>query len=81
LLVNWLFWPQSVAIYRDWIAAGRPAELRVYSKGGHGFGMRRQHLPSDHWIDRFADWLDVQGLLKKKGPPIFPGRALRGRIS
>jgi acetyl esterase/lipase len=57
--------PQSVAIYQDWIAAGKPAELHLYSKGGHGFGMRQQHQPSDHWIERFADWLDVQGLLKK----------------
>ncbi|HEX3718232.1 MAG TPA: alpha/beta hydrolase [Verrucomicrobiae bacterium] len=57
--------PQSVAIYQDWIAAGKQAELHLYSKGGHGFGMRRQHLPSDHWIERFADWLGVQGLLKK----------------
>jgi len=57
--------PQSVAIYQDWIAAGKTAELHLYSKGGHGFGMRQQHLPSDHWIERFADWLDVQGLLKK----------------
>ena len=57
--------PHSVTIYQDWIAAGKPAELHLYSKGGHGFGMRRQHLPSDHWIERFADWLDVQGLLKK----------------
>ena len=36
-----------------------------YSQGGHGFGMRQQRLPSDHWIERFADWLDVQDLLKK----------------
>jgi acetyl esterase/lipase len=57
--------PQSVAIYRDWIAAGKPAELHLYSKGGHGFGMRKQHLPCDHWIERFSDWLEVQGLLKK----------------
>jgi acetyl esterase/lipase len=57
--------PQSVAIYQDWIAAGKPAELHLYSKGGHGFGMRQQHLPSDHWMERFADWLDVQGFLKK----------------
>jgi predicted esterase len=56
--------PQSVTIYQDWIAAGKPAELHLYSKGGHGFGMRQQLLPSDHWIERFADWLDVQGLLK-----------------
>jgi acetyl esterase/lipase len=57
--------PQSVAIYHDWIAAGKSAELHLYSKGGHGFGMRHQNLPSDYWIERFADWLDVQGLLKK----------------
>jgi len=57
--------PQSVAIYQDWIAARKSAELHLYSKGGHGFGMRQRHLPSDHWIELFADWLDVQGLLKK----------------
>jgi acetyl esterase/lipase len=57
--------PQSVKIYQDWIAAGKQAELHLYSKGGHGFGMQKQNLPSDHWIERFADWLDLQGLLKK----------------
>jgi len=40
------------------------AELHIYSKGGHGFGMLKQGLPVDTWIDRFAEWLDVQGLLK-----------------
>jgi hypothetical protein len=41
--------------------------LRAYfpAKGGHGFGMRKQNLPTDRWIERFADWLDLQGLLKK----------------
>ncbi len=57
--------PQSVALYQDWTNARKPAELHVYSKGGHGFGMRKQNLPSDRWIERFADWLDVQGLLVK----------------
>lgn len=55
----------SVDLYRDWTAAGKPAELHLFAKGGHGFGMRQQHLPTDRWIERFADWLDVQGLLKK----------------
>ncbi len=41
----------------------KSARLHLYFKGGHGFGMRKQHLPSDHWIERFADWLDTQGLL------------------
>jgi hypothetical protein len=31
----------------------------------HGFGMRQQNIPTDHWIDRFADWLDLEGFLKK----------------
>jgi acetyl esterase/lipase len=57
--------PHSVDLYRDWTAAKKPAELHLYSKGGHGFGMRQQGLPTDHWIERFADWLEVQGLLKK----------------
>ena len=57
--------PQSVRLYSDWTAARKPTELHVYSKGGHGFGMRKQNLPSDRWIERFADWLEGQGWLRK----------------
>lgn len=57
--------PHSVQIYQDWVKAGKPAELHLYAKGGHGFGMRQQNLPSDRWIQLFADWLEMQGLLKK----------------
>ena len=57
--------PHSVNLYKDWTAAGKPAELHMYSKGGHGFGMRQQNLPSDKWIERFGDWLELQGLLGK----------------
>jgi acetyl esterase/lipase len=56
--------PHSVALYRDWTAAKKPAELHLFSKGGHGFGMRKQNLPSDRWIERFGDWLEAQGWLK-----------------
>lgn len=55
--------PHSVALYQDWVAAKKPAELHLYSKGGHGFGMRKQNLPTDRWIERFCDWLQVQGFL------------------
>jgi acetyl esterase/lipase len=54
--------PHSVALYQDWTAAKKSAELHLYSKGGHGFGMRKQNLPSDRWIERLAEWLEVQGL-------------------
>jgi acetyl esterase/lipase len=57
--------PDSVALYSRWLAAKKSVELHLYSKGGHGFGMRKQNLPSDHWIERFGEWLAVQGLLKK----------------
>jgi len=57
--------PDSVALYQQWSAARKPVELHMYEKGGHGFGMRKQNLPTDHWIDRFADWLDGNGWLKK----------------
>jgi len=57
--------PHSVALYQDWTKAGKSAELHLLSKGGHGFGMRKQNLPSDRWIERFGEWLEVQGLLKK----------------
>ena len=57
--------PQSVAFYQKWTAAQKPAELHMYAKGGHGFGMQTQNIPTDHWIDRFADWLQLEGFLNK----------------
>ena len=54
----------SVRLYTAWKQAQVPAELHIYSRGGHGFGMRPQKLPVDGWFDRLRDWLDVQGLLK-----------------
>lgn len=61
--------PHSVNLYQQWLAAKLPAEIHMYSKGGHGFGMRVQHLPSDTWIDRFGDWLRVNNYLKLLHPP------------
>jgi len=57
--------PDSIILYNKWLAAKKSVEIHMYSKGGHGFGMRKQNLPSDQWIDRFGEWLQVQGLLKK----------------
>lgn len=57
--------PDSVALYQEWAGAGKSAELHLYAKGGHGFGMRVQNLPTDRWIDRYTDWLGMLGLLAK----------------
>lgn len=48
-------------LYADWTNADRPAELHVFARGAHGFGMVRQGLPVDRWIDLFGDWLADQG--------------------
>ena len=57
--------PDSVALYERWTDAHKSAELHMYAQGGHGFGMRTHNLPTDHWIDRFAEWLELEGFLKK----------------
>lgn len=56
----------SVDLYSKWLTAKKPAELHIYEKGGHGFGMRTQNIPTDTWIDRYGDWLGLLGLLKAK---------------
>ena len=52
--------PHSVQLYTDWTKAKKPAELHLYANGGHGFGMRKNNLPSDHWIELFDTWLARQ---------------------
>jgi len=50
-----------IALYNDWINAKKSAELHIYAKGNHGFGMNKKNLPVDSWIQRFADWLNMLG--------------------
>lgn len=66
--------PHSMDLYNKWLTAKKTVELHAYSKGGHGFGMKPQNLPSDSWIERFGDWLNNQGLLKKplNNPAFIP---------
>jgi acetyl esterase/lipase len=53
----------SLPLYSAWRDAGHQVELHLYAQGGHGFGMKKQGLPSDHWIDRFGEWLQGQRFL------------------
>jgi len=55
--------PASVKLYNEWLAGGKKAELHMYAKGGHGFGMRKQNLPSDKWIEHFGAWLAGEGMM------------------
>ncbi|KFF00004.1 alpha/beta hydrolase [Chryseobacterium luteum] len=55
--------PKSVLLYSKWLGAGQPAELHIYEKGGHGFGMGVQNLPVDKWSDVYLDWLKFHKFL------------------
>jgi acetyl esterase/lipase len=57
--------PVSIELYEKWTAAHKSAEIHIYAKGGHGFGASAHGIPTDHWIDRFADWIEMEGWLKK----------------
>lgn len=50
-------------LYADWSDADRPAELHIFSHGGHGFGMATQGKPVDRWIGLFDAWLRDLGAL------------------
>ena len=41
------------------------AELHIYSKGGHGYGLRPNSNPVSTWPARMEDWLRASGWLKR----------------
>jgi acetyl esterase/lipase len=47
----------AIPMFQAWRAAGRPAELHVFERGGHGWGMSVHGLTSDHWFDEFVWWM------------------------
>ena len=50
-------------LYADWSGADRPAELHVFQRGGHGFGMAdgKHGLPVRRWSELLGDWLESEG--------------------
>ncbi len=43
-----------------------PAELHAYTKGGHGYGMRKNENAVSDWPKHLAAWLKANGFLDKK---------------
>ena len=56
----------SALMYLALKHAGVPAELHIYAKGGHGFGLRPTSNPSSTWPARCEAWLRSQGLIAGK---------------
>lgn len=47
----------SALLYLEYKKLNRPAELHIYAKGGHGFGMRKSGLPTADWLVRVGEWM------------------------
>ena len=58
--------PQGTALlYLELINRNIPAEIHVYERGGHGFGMRaRPNAPgTSDWTHRATEWLQLRGYI------------------
>lgn len=56
----------SIDFYLALRKAGVPAELHVYERGDHGFGLGADDPVLSTWPDRLAAWMKIRGLLAKK---------------
>lgn len=55
---DWVKVENSLRYYEALRAARVPAELHVFARGGHGYGMRRPDLPVGRWPELLAAWID-----------------------
>jgi acetyl esterase/lipase len=53
----------SLNFYEALVQHGVPAELHVYPKGGHGWGLWNA-LSNEQWPDECARWMEVSGWIK-----------------
>jgi acetyl esterase/lipase len=54
---------EATQLYLEYKRLQRPAELHIFTHGGHGFGMRKAGNPINEWPARCAEWLGSMGLL------------------
>lgn len=55
--------PATLELYEGLHAQNIPTELHVYSKGGHGFGLRDVGAPVSTWDQRLLEWMVASHLL------------------
>jgi len=53
----------SALLYMEYKKLKLPAELHIFSSGGHGFGMRKSEKPVAQWPQRVGEWMRTMGLL------------------
>jgi acetyl esterase/lipase len=55
----------SLVYYAALRKAGVPAEMHVYAKGGHAFGLRPTQSPVTQWPRLVEEWLKTIGMLEQ----------------
>jgi acetyl esterase/lipase len=54
----------SALLYLEYKKLNLPAELHIYVKGGHGFGMKKSGLPTAEWLVRVGEWMKSMGWME-----------------
>lgn len=54
----------SIFYYYALKESGVPAWIHLYSKGGHGYGLRKTGFMVNEWPDRAEDWFKDIGIIK-----------------
>jgi acetyl esterase/lipase len=54
----------SIEFYSALKSFNIPAEMHIFARGGHGFGMHKNNIPADNWPVLFLDWLKSTGFIK-----------------
>jgi acetyl esterase/lipase len=55
----------SALLYLEYKKLNLPAELHIYTKGGHGFGMKdKGGIPTEQWLVRVGEWMKSMGWME-----------------
>jgi acetyl esterase/lipase len=54
---------ETAMIYLEYRKLKIPAEVHIFTNGGHGFGMRKDKNPINDWPARCGEWMKAMGYL------------------
>jgi acetyl esterase/lipase len=58
------FATHAISMYNKWYNAKRPVEMKLFAKGGHGFGIGSSENTTFNWLDGVVAWLKVMEIIK-----------------
>ena len=56
----------NLAVFQALQKAGVPADLHIWTEGGHGFGIRNRPIPISTWPQRVQEWMANRGFIPKQ---------------